>query len=60
VNLFIAIERHIRHSGEPPSAFGRKALGDPNLWRQMKCGRQLRPATAARLRDYLIDAGVRH
>jgi hypothetical protein len=38
-----------------PTRFGREAVGDPNLISQLKDGRELRAATAQRIRDYLND-----
>ena len=51
--LLLHIDRHLRLFGVPPTRFGRMAVGDPNLVRQLRRGRQLRPATAARLAKYL-------
>jgi tRNA-dihydrouridine synthase len=56
VNLLMAVERHLRRTGEPPTVLGRKALGDPNLVRGLRNGRELRPGTAGRLRAYLEQA----
>jgi hypothetical protein len=56
VNLLIAVEQHIRRTGEGPSIIGRRAIGDPNLVRELRRGRELRPGTAARLQDYLRQA----
>jgi hypothetical protein len=61
VNLLMAVERHLRRTGEGPSILGKRAIGDPNLVRELRRGRELRPRTAARLRAYLSDAAkVRH
>jgi hypothetical protein len=39
----------------PPTRFGRQAIGDPNLIRQLRQGRQLRPATASRVLSFLSE-----
>ena len=33
--------------------FGRRAVNDPNLLRDLRRGRELRPATAARIRRFM-------
>jgi tRNA-dihydrouridine synthase len=59
VNLLFRIERHLRRTGEPPTVLGRKALGDPNLVRNLRNGRELRPPTRERLCRYLADTEAR-
>ena len=51
--LITRINRHLRCTGMPPSRFGRRAVGDPNLIRQLRAGRQLRPSTEQRVAEYL-------
>jgi tRNA-dihydrouridine synthase len=53
--LLLLIDRHLRRTGVPPTSFGRRAIGDPNLVRQLRTGRQLRPGTAARLLAYIQE-----
>jgi hypothetical protein len=60
MHLLRAIERHLRQSGQPPSRFGREALGDPGLVQGMRRGRELRPRTEARVRAYLDSVVTRH
>lgn len=53
--LLIRISQHLRDRGVTETRFGRQALGDPNLMRQLRSGRQLRPRTVARLISYLNE-----
>ena len=53
--LLLRIDRILRHKGMPPTRFGRQAVGDPNLVRQLRRGRQLRPGTAARVLAFLAE-----
>jgi len=53
--LLLRIDRLLRHTRTPATRFGRQAIGDPNLVRQLRRGRQMRPATAARVLAYLAQ-----
>ncbi len=53
--LLLRIDRVLRSKRMPPTRFGRLAIGDPNLVRQLRQGRQLRPATARRVSAYLSE-----
>jgi 2,4-dienoyl-CoA reductase-like NADH-dependent reductase (Old Yellow Enzyme family) len=53
--LLLRIERLLRHTRMPATRFGRQAVGDPNLVRQLRRGRQLRAATTARVFAYLLQ-----
>lgn len=55
MTLLRAIEIHLRATGIAPTSFGRAALGDPRLMRDLRAGRCPRPATEARLRAYLHE-----
>lgn len=55
MTLLRAIENHLRRMGVAPSSFGRAALGDPRLVRDLRAGRSPRPTTEARLRAYLRE-----
>lgn len=55
MSLLHAIETHLRATGIAPTRFGRDALGDPRLVRDLRAGRMPRPATEARLRAYLRE-----
>jgi hypothetical protein len=56
--LLLQIERHLRTYRMSPSRFGRNAANDPCLVFDLLDGRQLRPATAARIRYYLDRAAA--
>lgn len=60
MNLLVEVDRYMRRTGERASTLGRRSVGDPNLVQGLRNGRELRPATAARLRSYLTQAEVRH
>ena len=47
------IELYLRHSDMPPTRFGREAIGDPRLVRDLRNGRELREKTHARLTAWL-------
>lgn len=53
MTLLKTIERHLRATGIPPSRFGREAVGDPRLVQDLRQGREVRPAMAARLHAYI-------
>lgn len=57
--LLRAIELYCERTGISPTRFGRDAIGDPMLLRDLHRGRELRPATMARLRAHLRNGGVR-
>ncbi|WP_420141228.1 hypothetical protein [Sphingomonas sp.] len=57
--MLFVVERHLRRTGEPPTVLGRRAVGDPNLVKTLRNGRELRPATEKRLHAYLLAAGAR-
>jgi len=52
-----SIQRFLHRTGLPPTAFGRRAINDPRLVGDMKRGRELRPATAARVAAYIAEHG---
>ena len=51
--LLPRVERYLRWSGTPPTRFGREAVHDPRFVFDLRNGREPRPATAARVSDYL-------
>lgn len=53
--LLQRVEAHMKRLRMPPSRFGREAVGDPKFVFDLRRGRQLRPRTAQRVRDYLDD-----
>ena len=58
MTLLRAIEVYLERTGTPPTRFGREALGDPRLIRDLHRGRELRPETMARLQSFLRQAGI--
>jgi tRNA-dihydrouridine synthase len=58
MDLLDRIERHLQKSGVKATSFGRAAVNDPGLVRQMRSGRQPKAPTVARLEAFL-DAAER-
>ena len=48
------IEKHLQTSGLAVTKFGELAVGDPNLVRNVREGRELRRATAARVIEFML------
>ena len=53
MHLLRRIERHLRHSGTPPTRFGRAAVHDPRFVFDLRNGREPRAATTRSVADYL-------
>ncbi|WP_332811292.1 hypothetical protein [Sphingomonas sp.] len=53
MSLLRRIELYLKQSGTAPARFGRDAVGDPNLMRDLRNGRELRARTAERLTAFL-------
>ena len=49
VRLSAIVQEHLRTTGEPPSAFGERVMGDPSFVAQISNGRQPRLPTIARV-----------
>lgn len=58
VTLLIEITGFLDDTGIAPTIFGRDAVGDPNLLRNLKAGRELRSGTAQRVRDFMASRRV--
>lgn len=56
MELLEQIEEYLVQTRTSPSTFGRLAIGDPRLVRDLKAGRSLRKRTQERLGDYLKQA----
>jgi len=56
VHLLRRIERYLRRSGTPATRFGREAVRDPRIVRDMRNGREPGPNMIARLSAYLDAA----
>lgn len=53
MSTLASIQRYLRHTGMAPTRFGRCAINDPRLVEDLRRGRELRPATAARIAAYI-------
>jgi hypothetical protein len=51
--LLAEIEAFLKRTGMPPSAFGWATLGDPNLVRTLKMGRELKYRTLLRIKKFI-------
>lgn len=47
------VEKFLRRSDMPPTKFGRLAVGDPRLVRDLRNGREPRARTVARIEAFL-------
>jgi hypothetical protein len=47
------VERYLREHDLPQTKFGRLAVGDPRLVGDLRNGRELRPATLARVEAFM-------
>ena len=56
MSLLVRIDRYLRQTNMPPTRFGRLAVNDPRLVGDLRGGRQLRPATHARIEAFLTEA----
>jgi len=53
MTMLVEVDRFLRASGMSATRFGRLAIGDPSLVRDLRRGRALRPATVARIAAFL-------
>lgn len=53
MSLLQIVERHLRRSAIAPSRFGREVAGDPRFVFDLRRGREPRPATMARVADFI-------
>lgn len=49
------VERFLRATNMPPTTFGRRAINDPGLVRDLRNGREPRAKTRARIEAFLIE-----
>ena len=56
VHLLREIENFLRSTDFPPARFGREAMGDPRFVFDLRNGREPRPRTVARIRQFLETA----
>ena len=60
MSLLRRIDLYLKQSGTAPARFGRDAIGDPNLMRDLRNGRELRARTAERLIAFLETREARN
>lgn len=53
MSLLVKIDRYCRATGLKPSRFGRLAVRDPRLIHDLRLGRQVGPALAARVEAFM-------
>jgi len=53
MSLIWRIERFLRASGMPPTTFGRRAINDPQLLRDLRNGREPSTQTVARIEAFI-------
>ena len=56
MHLLREVEKFLRRSQTAPTRFGRDAVGDPRFVFDLRKGREPRPVTAARVRQFLETA----
>jgi hypothetical protein len=57
ITAFLAeIDAFNERTGTTPTDFGLLSIGDPNLYRHLKAGRNPRLATMDRIRAYMVKA----
>lgn len=56
MSLLIRIDRYLRRTGVPPSTFGRRAVNDPRLVRDLRAGRVPGARICARVEAILQEA----
>ena len=53
MHLKTMIEKYLRHSGTPPTRFGREAVGDPRFVLDLRNGREPRETTVRKVTAYM-------
>ncbi|MCC2980147.1 MULTISPECIES: hypothetical protein [unclassified Sphingomonas] len=56
MSLLIRIDRYLRQTGIPPSTFGRRAVNDPRLVRDLRAGRTPGARVCARVEAMLRES----
>ena len=59
IDLLAMIEAHIARTGLSETRFGSMALGDPNLVRDLRNGRELRRETNSRVIRFMLTGDAR-
>lgn len=55
MSLLPRIDRYLRATEMPPTTFGRRAINDPCLLRDLRNGRHIGPRVTARIERFLAD-----
>ncbi len=55
MSLLVKIDRYCRRNGLRPSRFGRLAVQDPRLVQDLRRGRQLGSAIAAKIEAFMAE-----
>lgn len=55
MSLLPRIDRYLRATEMPPTTFGRRAINDPCLLRDLRNGRHIGPRVTARIECFLKD-----
>lgn len=53
MNLLIQINRFLRDNDMPPTRFGRDAVSDPRFVFDLRNGREPRPSTVAKVKNFM-------
>ena len=53
--LLDEVNSFLNRVGMAPTQFGKDAIGDPNLVRHLRAGRDPRLSTAQRVRDFMVQ-----
>lgn len=53
MNLLIDINRFLKATGMKPTRFGREVVSDPRFVFDLRNGREARPKTAAKVREFI-------
>jgi hypothetical protein len=56
MSLLMEIDRYLRHTGISPSTFGRRAVNDPRLVRDLRAGRTPGATIRARVEAVMKEA----
>lgn len=47
------VERFLKRTATPAARFGRECMGDPRFISDLRAGRELRPKTVQKVRDFM-------
>jgi hypothetical protein len=57
--ILLKIDRYLRATGMPPTKFGRLAVRDPRLVRDLRAGREPGPRMVARVNAFIAENAPR-